>query len=107
MSTAPIKASGETVAERFSRLTIVWHEAVDHLSSTSARINHPAYQEIIAMGPAVVPLLLRDLQDNLTHWFWALQKITGEDPVAAEDAGNISKMADAWLRWAKERGYQW
>lgn len=107
MTPLPIKQSQETVAARFQRLASNWHAAVEHLSSSTARINHPAYQEIIALGPDVIPLLLRDLQDNLTHWFWALQKITGTNPVPESDAGNVPKMAEAWLRWGQEHGYQW
>ena len=58
------------------------------------------------MGPAIVPFLLRDMEENETHWFYALYKITGANPVAKEEAGNIPKMAAAWLRWARENGYQ-
>lgn len=39
---------------------------------------HPAYQQIIGMGPAVVPLLLNDLVRTRSHWFWALRAITGK-----------------------------
>ena len=37
---------------------------------------HSAYQEIVRLGPEVVPLLIRDLADNHTHWFAALEAIT-------------------------------
>ena len=55
------------------------------------------------MGPAVVPLLLRDLETKRRHWFAALAAITGADPVSAEDAGNIPRMAEAWLHWGSGR----
>jgi len=55
----------------------------------------------------VVPYLLRDLEDNHTHWFCALREITGVNPVPAAAAGNIARMAEAWLSWAKEHGYKW
>lgn len=98
---------GETVEERFRRLAAAWHRAVAFHSSTTVRNNHPAYREIIDLGPEVVPLLLRDLEDNHTHWFCALREITGANPASGEDAGNVPKMAEAWLRWAKDSGYQW
>ncbi len=66
--------------------------------------SHPAYQEIIRLGPEVVPLLLRDWEDNHTHWFTALEAITGARPTTAAVAGNISGMTEAWLRWAKDNG---
>src|SRR6266849_3282276 len=79
----------ESVEEQFERLAAAWHKAVAHHSSSRIRDNHPAYQEIIGIGPAVVPLLLRDLDINRRHWFAALSAITGVDPVSEEDAGNI------------------
>ena len=103
----PASQSAENLEERFQRLAAAWHRAVAHHSSSRIRDNHPAYQEIIAMGPTVVPLLLRDLETNRRHWFTALAAITGADPVPEEDAGDIPKMAAAWLRWGRENGYQW
>ena len=112
MATLPLKKppdspNQETVAERFQRLATVWHEQTDYLSSMSEASSHPAYQEIIRLGPPVVPLLLRDLQDNHTHWFAALHAITGAQPIAKDLAANIPKMVEGWLRWAKKNGYQW
>ena len=95
----------ETVEEKLERLAAVWHQAVAHHSSSRIRDNHPAYQEIIRMGPEVVPLLLRDLETHRRHWFTALAVITGADPVAAEDAGTIPRMAEAWLAWGRGNSY--
>ena len=97
----------ESVAAKFERLAAAWHKAVAHHSSSRIRDNHPAYQEIIGMGQAVVPLLLRDLENNRRHWFTALAVITGADPISEEDAGNIPRMTEAWLRWGREHGYRW
>jgi hypothetical protein len=97
----------ETVEQRFHRLAVAWQNAVAYQSSTTVRNNHPAYREIIALGPAVIPLLLRDLEENHTHWFCALRAITGADPVPESAAGDIPQMVDAWLRWAKDHGYRW
>jgi hypothetical protein len=49
----------ETVEERFQRLAAAWHRDTDYLSSMADADSHPAYQEIIRLGPEVVPLLLR------------------------------------------------
>jgi hypothetical protein len=68
-------------------------------------VMHPKYQRIIGMGPAVLPLLFRELQKNPDHWFWALQAITDEDPTRPEDLGDVPKMAASWLKWAEEKGY--
>jgi hypothetical protein len=110
MTTTPAKLSpdtpAETVKDRFRRLAADWHRDTDYLSSMEDADKHPAYQEIIGLGAEVVPLLLRDLADNHTHWFTALEAITGAQPTSAADAGNIPRMAEAWLRWAKDNGYR-
>jgi hypothetical protein len=103
----PATPPSETVEERFRRLAAVWHKETDYLSSMSEAFGHPAYQEIIRLGPPVVPLLLRDLEENHTHWFGALRAITGAQPIPQSAAGNIPEMAEAWLRWAKDHGYRW
>ncbi len=93
--------------DEFRRLAAAWHKDTDHLSSMDKSAKHPAYQEIIRLGPGVVPFLLRDLADNHTHWFTALEETTKAKPTSAAIAGNIPKMTEAWLTWAKENGYQW
>jgi hypothetical protein len=103
----PGKPPAETVAERFRRLAAAWQQAVAYHSSTTVRTNHPAYREIIGLGPEVVPLLLQDLAANHTHWFAALREITGADPIPESAAGNIPQMVESWLRWAKDHGYRW
>jgi hypothetical protein len=97
----------ETLEEKFRRLATTWQKAVAHLSSSSRRDNHPAYQEIISLGPPVIPFLLRDLEGVQRHWFTALTAITGENPVPEKYAGDILKMVEAWLEWGKAKGYRW
>ncbi len=111
MATTPVKSTpptpAETVEERFRRLVAVWHRDTDYLSSMEEADRHPAYQEIVCLGPAVLPLLLRDLEENHTHWFAALEAITGARPVPSSLGGNIPGMVEAWLRWARENGCRW
>jgi len=103
----PAKPPTEPLEQRFRRLAAVWQDAVAYQSSTTVRNSHPAYREIIGLGAAVVPLLLRDLEENQTHWFCALREITGAQPIPESAAGNIPKMTEAWLHWAKDNNYQW
>lgn len=112
MPTLPAKQIGttdpvETVEQRFERLASVWQVETAFVSSSSELISHPAFQEIVGMGAAVIPLLLRELEHRNGHWHRALRQITGADPVPAADRGNIDKAAEAWLRWGKEQGYAW
>ena len=111
MATASTEAvfprNPETLEERFERLADEWQSAVAHFSSSSKRDNHPIYKELIAIGPPIIPLLLRDLGTTQRHWFTALRTITGANPVPQEDAGNIRKMIESWLNWGKSQGYRW
>ena len=112
MPTVPAKKSGitvpaETVEEKFQRLASVWRAETAYVSSSSEMVAHPAFQEIVGMGPAVIPLLLRELENRTGHWQRALRQITGADPVSSADQGNMDRAAEAWLRWGKEQGYEW
>jgi hypothetical protein len=88
-------------------LEAIWHADTCYSSSSSEIRGHPAFREIISMGEAVVPLMLRDLEQGPHFWVWALPEITGAHPVPESDRGNIAKMSEAWVRWGKEQGYQW
>jgi hypothetical protein len=90
---------------RFEKLARQWQEETKTVSSTTDRVMHSAYQDIIGMGPVAVPYIFREMQNHGGHWFWALRHITHENPVPAEDAGNIQQMTEAWLRWGREHRY--
>jgi len=107
MATVPARKPAETIEERFDRLAAIWKSETRFLSSTTKMAEHPAYQEIMTMGDEVVPFILRELETEPDHWFKALRAITGAEPVVAADAGNVPKMAKAWLSWGREHGYQW
>lgn len=79
-----------------------WKEETKFTSSLIEILMHPSYQRIIGLGPNVIPFILRELYDNGGLWFWALQSLTGENPVPEQDQGRPGKMAEAWLQW----GYQ-
>lgn len=99
-----LKTAARTSVEKdFVTLARQWKEACVFLSSTSAMVAHPAYQSIIELGQPAVPLLLQELEKEPVHWFEALKAITGEDPVARKDWGNISAMTSAWLAWGRSQ----
>jgi hypothetical protein len=109
MSTIPAKQTSETpraetVAERFRRLEATWTAEVGHFSSPDVLRSHPAFQEIIGLGEAVVSLMLHDLEERPRLWVWALPEITETNPVPPADRGKIRQMTEAWLRWGKENG---
>jgi hypothetical protein len=93
------------VKSEFAELARKWKSERSASSSTSDIVMHPAYQRIISLGVDVVPMILRELQSELDHWFWALSVITGENPIPVEHRGKISKMATDWLEWGRMKGY--
>lgn len=94
-----------SVEETFEELYRTWTRETSFLSSIDRMAMHPAYQRIIGLGKPAIRLMLRKLEDSPAHWFWALAAVTGENPVRAEDAGDVPRMAETWLAWGRERGY--
>lgn len=95
------------LAATFTALVNQWRDENRGVSSTNQMSMHPAYQQIIGMGEAVIPLLLRELEKKSGHWFWALKSITRQDPVPSEHRGKVKEMIKAWLEWGSQRGYKW
>lgn len=92
--------------DRFQKLKQKWVEDTAHMSNPRERSMHWAYQRIIGMGEPAVTLMLEDMEENGPHhWFWALQTITGADPVDEEDRGRVPVMAETWIEWGRENGY--
>ena len=94
----------------FRSLVADWRSQRGSTSSTTEMVLCPAYQSIIGMGPKAIPLILARLVlegHDPDHWFWALQAITGANPVSEEDEGNLRRMSRAWLDWAASEGYAW
>lgn len=90
---------------KFITLKNKWEQETIFLSSAAEICMHTSYQQIIGMGPVAIPLILSEMKKKPGHWFWALQAITGEDPVLPAERGRIKKMTAAWLRWGKMEGY--
>jgi len=108
MASTPITPAAQDIEQRVVQLLGRWREETAYLSSSSQITGHPAYQELIALGPAALPYLLRDLEKTGDgHLSKALVAITGAHPVPAEDRGQVRKVAEAWLRWARENGHAW
>lgn len=99
-----IYSDEESLRQAFQTLAAQWRRETMPLSSSTEKVIHPAYQRIIGLGPAVIPLILQELEQNGGHWFWALRSLTGENPVEPEDAGQVAKMKDTWLAWGRQWG---
>lgn len=93
------------IYDLFATLADQWVTDTAVQSSLTKRYAHPAYQRIVGIGPAVVPLLLNELETEPNYWFHALRAITGADPVTPQMRGNLREMTDAWLAWGRRQGY--
>lgn len=98
------RTNAEVLEPRFLEYAEKWDKETLFISSTPKKVLHESYQNIMAMGPDVVPYLLRDLQRTGRSWFWALRHLTRTDPVPPEDQGNLDKMIAAWVAWGKREG---
>jgi hypothetical protein len=97
----------ETVRRFFNRYADEWYTATAGLSSIAQKKRHPSYNEIIKLGPTVIKFMLEDLERRLPSpmWFPALKSMTGHDPVAPSDRGNIAAMKRAWIEWGRANKY--
>jgi hypothetical protein len=94
----------EALPMKFNRLLAEWQKESIVMSSITDMVMLPSYQAIIGMGPAVVSLILNELKQDPDYFFWALEAITGDNPILPEDEGNLDRMTNAWIRWGQENG---
>jgi len=91
---------------RFVKLARQWEKETVNFSSVQQIVLNPNYQAIIGMGPKVIPLILKAMEESPGLWFWALISLTGEDPVSNEMRGDMTRMTETWLAWGKENAYR-
>ena len=90
---------------QFLSLKNKWKEEILFVSSGSKIISNSAYRDIIDFGPIAVPWIIRELKKNNDHWFYALEKITGENPIKEENIGRVEEMRNDWIDWASNNDY--
>jgi hypothetical protein len=86
----------------FQRLISAWHNERGITSSLTKIVTCPSYLRIIGMGERALPLILNQLEkegNEPDFWFWALEAITGDNPVTPNDTGDMRAMSRAWLQW--------
>jgi hypothetical protein len=98
----PYPYSSDEVQEIFEPLAERWEVETEFLSMTPQITGHPAYFEIVGLGPPAVPLILERLKKSTRLWFQALVAMTRENPAAT--AESHSAAAAAWLEWGRSRG---
>lgn len=103
---APARSGHITLERLFQQLVAEWHEDTRFQSSTDVLAAHPSFLRIIGLGHRILPLVLSSYSRELDHWYLALRPLTGVDPVPESDLGDLDRMREAWLAWARHEGYQ-
>lgn len=91
--------------KHFLQLKDKWKSETLYYSSSSLIFNNSAYKEIIALGSKTIPWIIRELKKTNDHWFYALKKISGENPINPDNYGIITKMKEDWIKWAQKNNY--
>lgn len=91
--------------QEFQSLSSKWKAETGVYSITFQKIND-TYLDIIAMGPKVLPLILKDMTspNGSAHWHSALKAITRINPVKDDELSKPKKIKEAWVKWGKENG---
>ncbi len=91
----------QQVRKQFDFLNNTWQAETLFSSSINEIVNNSAYRSIINLGGDVLPLIINDLKTTENHWFYALEAITGYNPIKAENKGIVSLMKNDWIEWAE------
>jgi hypothetical protein len=83
----------------FLKLSKQWKEETKILSDSNKIYTNQNYIDIINIGPKAIPFILKDWENSNAHWFHALYKITGENPIHPDNNGNIIKMKEDWINY--------
>ncbi len=103
--THPKRNVDDVVRAEFLKLAEQWRKETGHISNMLYKFLNKNYQQIISKGENVVPVILEELQTRPSHWFFALEMITNENPVKQEHVGRLDLMAHDWTEWGKNKGY--
>jgi hypothetical protein len=93
----------KNVQKEFNRLATRWKSETESLSSIKKKITHPDYLKIIEMGYEVIPIILQSLLKEPDHWFVALNKISGENPISY--GASFQEAVIGWLQWGQRKGF--
>jgi len=92
----------QQLKKRFDFFKEVWKSETLFSSSISEIINNTAYRSIIGLGQGVIPFIIEDLTLNDNHWFYALEALTGNNPIKESHKGFVPLMKNDWIEWAEQ-----
>ncbi|GAA2127565.1 hypothetical protein [Nocardioides bigeumensis] len=92
-----LQRSNVEVFAQFSDLRDEWLAATEMVSNVQQMTMHPAYQQMIGLGPQVVPFMIDELRSGPQHYYWALAAIVGTDHGTGADT--MREAAQKWVEW--------
>lgn len=87
-----------------SEIVKEWQAETAIQSSVTARITHPLFLRLIGIGESAIPDLLERIKSDparSSYLLIALQAITGENPVPADQMSDASACRERWLEWGR------
>lgn len=82
-----------------------YREATKHLSSSEQALATVAGQELVAFGPAVIPVMLRHFDELGTHLILLGVTVAPTTPVLNAPPGDVSALERTFRAWAAKAGY--
>ena len=92
----------QQLSKKFELYSGIWKTETMFSSNSSEITNNAAYRYIIGLGKDMIPFIIQDLKQSENHWFYALELLTGENPIKTEHRGIINLMKSDWLNWAEQ-----
>ena len=99
--------TGSEFESRFNQLFDEWKAETGHFSMLPLVCGHPNFQQLVAMGKPVAPLIYKKIiaGSGIYGVGEMLWQIFEEGPNFGQAANNMDKVEKIWLRWLESNGY--
>ncbi|MBX3438080.1 MAG: hypothetical protein KF861_11360 [Planctomycetaceae bacterium] len=98
-----MKANEKDVKKRFTELVEAWDrhcQASMFSSNINDYLNHDAFQELVALGAPIIPLVIeRYRRDDDPRWGFLLEEITHAGLSDNRRSFQPQEMKKRWLEW--------
>lgn len=98
--------SASDLEQRFEEQASLWEAHLDAERASSnpfSKIQHPAFEDIVALGEPAVPLIIERYRNGSAFWGAALARITGIEEHGDGVTGNVKQTRQRWLAWWEEK----
>jgi hypothetical protein len=94
------------LAQQFQALANAWTQHCQRVRFSSQLehyLDHPAYHQLVALGPPAIPFIMERYQADPLPWGFVLQAITGIPMIADPNDFSPAEVKQNWLRWWHEQ----